>query len=104
MLNSLPDIVHNISQDNDNKDKHASYLLKRRIHYLIHDVKLDKAAKLQRDKKSQEKALLQSRSLPGKVADARAAAIKAVAKNEKRKQYYLLHKVTINYKSRLQRA
>ena len=80
MPNSLPDIVHNIFQDNNSKDKHASCLLKRHIHYSIHKVELNKTAKLRRDKKSQEKALLQSRSLPDKVAEASAAAIKAAAK------------------------
>ena len=80
MLNSLPGIVHNISQDKDDEDKHAAYLFKRWIHYSIHKVKLNKATKLRTEKMSQQKALLQSRSLPDKVAEASAAAIKAAAK------------------------
>ena len=81
MLNSLPDIVHDISQDNDDDGKHAAQLLKICIHYyLIHKVELNKAAKLQRDKRAKETALLIAPSLPDKLANACAAAIKAAAK------------------------
>ena len=84
MSNSLLHIVHDISQDNDDNNKHASQLLKRRIHYSIHKIELNKTAKLQRDNKAKEKALLIARSLPDKVTDACAPAIKAAAKKEKR--------------------
>ena len=73
MANSLPDTIHDIFQDNDDNDKRASQLLKRRLYYSIHRVKLNKAAKLRRDKKSQEKSLLKSCSLPNKVVEASAA-------------------------------
>ena len=104
MSNSLPGIVHNISQDNDDDNKHAAKSLKRCNHYLIHKVELSKAAKLRRDKKAKEKALLKACSLPNKVADTRAATVKSAAKKEKHKQYYLIYKETINYKVRLRRA
>ena len=83
--NSLPNIVHGISQDNNTDDKHAFQSLKRRLYYLIHKVAINKAVKLQRDKESQKKAL-------DKAAKASAAAIKAAAKKEKCKQYCLIHK------------
>ena len=101
MSNSLPDIIHNISQDNNDDDKHAVQLLKSCIHYSIHKVELNQAAKLQRDKKAKEKALLKDHSLPDNVADVHAATIKAAVKKTKRKQYYLIHKETNNYQARL---
>ena len=75
MFNSLPVIFHDISQDNNDDDKRASQLLKYHIFYLIHKVAMHKASKLQRDKKSQEKAL-------EKAAKASVAAIKAATKKE----------------------
>ena len=82
MLNSLPDIVHDISQDNDDDDKHASQLLKRCTHYSSNKVELNKAAELRRDKKAKEKALLEACSLPDKFAKACAATIKAAAEKK----------------------
>ena len=79
-------------------------LLKRRTSYSIHKVKLNKVAKLQRDKKAKEKALLKECSLPDKVTDVHVAAIKAAVKKGKRKRYHLIHKETINHKARLRRA
>ena len=72
--------------NNNDNDKHTAQLLKRRIHYSIHKVKLNQAAKLGRVKKAKDKALLKEHSLPDKVANARAPAIKAAAKKEKRIQ------------------
>ena len=77
MSNPFFVIVHDISQDNNHDDNHATQLLKRRTLYSVHKVAINKAAKLIRDKKSQEKAL-------EKAAEASAAAIKAAANKEKR--------------------
>ena len=53
---------------------------------------------------AKEKALLKERSLPDEADDVNAATIKAELKQEKRKQYYLNQKETINYQARLRRA